>query len=40
MAFPAGQEILDPIPLVVAKSISPHRSVPQIKPTAYESLKD
>jgi len=39
MAFPAGQKILDPVPLVVAYCIAAHRSALH-KPTAHESQKN
>ncbi len=35
MAFPARQNVFDPIPLVVAHCISSHRSAP-LGPTAHE----
>jgi hypothetical protein len=37
MALAAGQNILDPIPLVVAQCVAPHRSA-LLRPTIHESL--
>ena len=39
MPLPAGQKILDPLPLVVPQCVAPHRSA-LLKPTAYESLNN
>jgi hypothetical protein len=38
VALSTRQEILDPVPLVVAQSVTCHRKSPQTKKASYESL--